>query len=463
MKAVITKSQYNRIKNFINETKEIKKDEVLGEKKKLTKKQLDTFDIDNDGDIEADDLSDLRNMKKITKEELKGNQKKLDKNKNNKIDSDDFKLLRKKKSMDEASDCGCGEDKDDTRYMFFSNLEQMMRQAKILLNMDEDAIEDLLNNGHDWAADHIAEAKNNMDQVFDFIMNEMNGEGEDDSWDSEEKGMINEDYLELRSIAKKLYSFLKSKGIRVILSRGNYMHDLLQRISPTGKRRIWDDTPIWDKGNTASLRSDGRFINNSEKITQSYINKQKENHIDDVNFNPEVIIQENIPVNDFSFEILIKAPKKEERNMFGTRKVVDEEKFKNYQKIILDFLKQFTDVNITENKERSNENLKVYNVSAIEPSINEGMSLKKKEQILEGTYQGRKVTLNKPFLTPDGPKKRSVYVRNDKGNVVKVNFGDPNMRIKKNIPERRKSFRARHNCANPGPRWKSRYWSCKAW
>jgi len=78
-------------------------------------------------------------------------------------------------------------------------------------------------------------------------------------------------------------------------------------------------------------------------------------------------------------------------------------------------------------------------------------------------YQGRKVTLNKPFLTPDGPKKRSVYVKNDRGNVVKVNFGDPNMRIKKNDPARRKSFRARHNCDNPGPKWKARYWSCKAW
>lgn len=76
-------------------------------------------------------------------------------------------------------------------------------------------------------------------------------------------------------------------------------------------------------------------------------------------------------------------------------------------------------------------------------------------------YQGRKVTLNKPFRTPDGPKKFSVYVKNDKGNVVKVNFGDPNMKIKKNIPERRKSFRARHNCDNPGPKYKARYWSCQ--
>jgi hypothetical protein len=78
-------------------------------------------------------------------------------------------------------------------------------------------------------------------------------------------------------------------------------------------------------------------------------------------------------------------------------------------------------------------------------------------------YQGRKVTLNKPFRTSNGPKKFAVYVKNESGNVVIVRFGDPNMTIKKNIPERRKSFRARHNCDNPGPKWKARYWACKSW
>ena len=83
------------------------------------------------------------------------------------------------------------------------------------------------------------------------------------------------------------------------------------------------------------------------------------------------------------------------------------------------------------------------------------------ETLEEAEYQGRKVTLNKP--TRGDVKKSKVYVKNAKGNVVKVNFGDPNMKIKKNIPARRKSFRARHNCDNPGPKWKARYWSCKAW
>ena len=76
-------------------------------------------------------------------------------------------------------------------------------------------------------------------------------------------------------------------------------------------------------------------------------------------------------------------------------------------------------------------------------------------------YQGRKVTLNKP--TKGDVKKSKVYVKNAKGNVVKVEFGDPDMQIQKDIPSRRKSFRARHNCDNPGPKWKARYWSCKAW
>jgi len=83
--------------------------------------------------------------------------------------------------------------------------------------------------------------------------------------------------------------------------------------------------------------------------------------------------------------------------------------------------------------------------------------------LTEAEYQGRKVTLNKPFLTPNGPKKRSVYVKNGKGNVVKVNFGDPNMRIKKNIPSHRKSFRARHHCETAKDKTTPRYWSCKAW
>tara|TARA_A100001391_G_C4928576_1_gene241141 strand:- start:44 stop:658 length:615 start_codon:yes stop_codon:yes gene_type:complete len=84
------------------------------------------------------------------------------------------------------------------------------------------------------------------------------------------------------------------------------------------------------------------------------------------------------------------------------------------------------------------------------------------DTIVEAEYRGRKVKLNKP--TRGDVKKFKVYVKDPKtGNVKKVNFGDKKMRIKKSNPKRRKSFRARHNCDNPGPKTKARYWSCRKW
>ena len=84
------------------------------------------------------------------------------------------------------------------------------------------------------------------------------------------------------------------------------------------------------------------------------------------------------------------------------------------------------------------------------------------ETLEEAKYHGRTVPLNSPMR--GDVKKFKVYVKDPKtGNIKKVNFGDPNMRIKKYIPARRKSFRARHNCDNPGPKTKARYWSCRKW
>jgi len=443
MKAVISKNQFDRIKNFINETKEIKKDEVLGEKKKLTKKQLDTFDVDNDGDIEADDMADLRNMKKITKEELKGNQKKLDKNRNNKIDADDFKLLRKEKpineqkrnikqvvltldetglkhfrttptfkdllnpqqlaelktgdnklnvnhyvysalkrvvgymrnhmsvsdSLDEGSDCGCGEDKDDTRYMFFSNLEQMMRQARMLLQMDEDMLEDLLNNGHDWAADHIAEAKNNMDQVFDFIMGEMHGEGEDESWHNE-KEMV---YEGMR---------LKKKAF----------------VSKELKHHLDENIPLCES----------EFRSGSEK------------HIELLKEVKELYNKGLISLNETD-EFIV--------NEFDPKPI----KVKGIGEVYLGLI------------------LEEYESD---------------EQLLsEAVYQGRKVQLGKRMRGKlSGKKKFYVFVRNPKtGKVKKITFGQKGVKIKKNNPERRRSFRARHKCSQQKDRLSAAYWSCRAW
>jgi len=83
--------------------------------------------------------------------------------------------------------------------------------------------------------------------------------------------------------------------------------------------------------------------------------------------------------------------------------------------------------------------------------------------ITEAEYKGKKVKLNDPIRSSDGKKKFHVYVKNEKGNVIKLGFGDPNMEIKRDDPKRRKNFRARHNCDNPGPKYKARYWSCYQW
>ena len=87
--------------------------------------------------------------------------------------------------------------------------------------------------------------------------------------------------------------------------------------------------------------------------------------------------------------------------------------------------------------------------------------MKANKEVDEAKYQGKEVPLGKKL--PGDVKKSKVYVRKPNGKIVKVNFGDKKMRIKKSNPARRKSFRARHNCKNPGPRWKARYWSCRSW
>ena len=92
------------------------------------------------------------------------------------------------------------------------------------------------------------------------------------------------------------------------------------------------------------------------------------------------------------------------------------------------------------------------------PVLGKGMA---EDDVDEAKYQGREVPLGKKMA--GDVKKSKVYVRKPNGNIIKVNFGDKKMRIKKSNPARRKSFRARHNCANPGPRHKARYWSCRSW
>jgi hypothetical protein len=109
-----------------------------------------------------------------------------------------------------------------------------------------------------------------------------------------------------------------------------------------------------------------------------------------------------------------------------------------------------------------------FNTNEDLPDSYDFMVYASKDNLNEAKYKGRTVTLNKPMQ--GDVKKFKVFVKNEKGNVIKVNFGFGGtsakgkvMRIKKSNPERRKNFRARHNCDNPGPKTKARYWSCRAW
>ena len=105
---------------------------------------------------------------------------------------------------------------------------------------------------------------------------------------------------------------------------------------------------------------------------------------------------------------------------------------------------------------------KISEYNASQPIIQISNS-RSRNYLLNNKTIGEEVSLGKPSRTPGGPKKFAVNVKNEKGNVVTVRFGDPNMEIKRDDPDRLKAFRARHNCDDPGPRTKARYWSCRQW
>ena len=124
-----------------------------------------------------------------------------------------------------------------------------------------------------------------------------------------------------------------------------------------------------------------------------------------------------------------------------------------YQFLSLDKIsKSFCEVNVL-NEDRETDSIRLRYEDTVGVSVN----------ISEAEYKGKKVTLNKPFRQTGGNKKFGVYVRNQKGNIIKVSFGDPNMKIKRDDPERRKNFRARHNCDEKKDKTKAGYWSCRQW
>jgi hypothetical protein len=247
-------------------------------------------------------------------------------------------------------------------YMFFGNIEQIKRQCEMLMEIDENTINELLNNGHDWADDHISVAKENLDQVFDFIMNETKKEptmGQS----------IKVDFNQVKSLAPDLID----GGIQI-----------------------------------------------SEALSYHITNRKP-------------LINSVFKFGTQSYENLI------------------EEAYELWSEGVLDL---------------SDDDLKL--MEDLEFGPTEETNFVADDLLNEAEYQGRKVQLGK--IMQGDIKKFKVFVKNDKGKVVKVNFGfggksakGKRMVIKKNNPERRKSFRARHNCDNPGPRWKARYWACRTW
>ena len=112
-------------------------------------------------------------------------------------------------------------EQESERYMFFSNLEQMRRQCDLLLDLDRDMVEEILSNGHDWAQDHIAEAKNNMDQVFDFIMNESKRDGMEMSMNIDDKDMVKSiEQIEVSSGSRALLTACESGQYKEIILLG---------------------------------------------------------------------------------------------------------------------------------------------------------------------------------------------------------------------------------------------------
>ena len=160
---------------------------------------------------------------------------------------------------------------------------------------------------------------------------------------------------------------------------------------------------------------------------------------------------------------------KDERAATSRKKAASEKQFVPNTKKAKVKLKEFINNIINELLNSNGDNIEEYDVES-EQDVKEFVQFMREynQPLCEAEYHGRKVNLGKPMQ--GDVKKFKVYVKNPKGKVVKVNFGfggssakGKRMTIKKNNPKRRKSFRARHNCDNPGPRTKARYWSCRAW
>lgn len=308
-----------------------------------------------------------------------------------------------------------GDDENQTRYMFFSNLEQMKRQCGLLLDLDEGQIEAILNSGHDWAADHIAEAKNNMDQVFDFLMNET--KNEDDEYVEWSKPMeIQQDVPVSSELAYHLQNEI-ALGESVFRYGSDKFFSLLKEVKS-----------LYSKG-LITLNENDSFIVNDFDLGYLQVGDDK------------------IKMN-FIFEEIDES------------KSSLEKEFNSLNKTYLKLDKEM-DVLAKNNQDTTEIEEKL---ETIQKRMSQISSEMENDLLKEAEYQGKKVEIGKPKR--GGSKKFYVYVKNPKtGKIKKVSFGAKsgggNLAVKLKDPKARKAFADRHNCEQKNDKTKAGYWACR--
>jgi hypothetical protein len=320
--------------------------------------------------------------------------------------------------------------------MFFSNLEQMRRQAGLLLDLDEGQIEAILNSGHDWAADHIATAKESFDQVFDFLMNETNSGDMWKSVDMEDREDDEEDYdysewskpMELKKeveISDGLKYHMDNKlalGESVYRYGSDNFFNLLKEVKT-----------LYTKGLIKLNENDIFIVNdidskvrlNGQIFQLGQIMESEEENVDVKN------IDDFLLNNGF--------------NRIGLANLTDDKKMDEFL-----LMKGYNRISLA-NLEKKDK------INAVNKELNKGT-------LTEAEYQGKKVELGKPKR--GGSKKFYVYVKNPKtGKVKKVSFGAKagggNLSVKLKDPKARKAFADRHNCEQKNDKTTPGYWSCR--
>jgi len=324
-----------------------------------------------------------------------------------------------------------------TRYMFFSNLEQMRRQAGLLLDLDEGQIEAILNSGHDWAADHIATAKESIDQVFDFLMNETKS---GDMWKSTdiEDHEDDYDYSEWSKPMELQNDIQISEGLKYHLDNKIALGESVYRY---GSDKFF------------SLLKEVKSLYNQGLIK---LNENDEFIVND--------IDSKVRVNGELFQLgyIMESEEFEDKilNEGKLESVLNDAKIK-----LMWYGYQTTDDMTTQgvidklrllSKQRNGK-------KELDDLANQ-LEILSKGTLTEAEYKGKKVELNKPKR--GGSKKFYVYVKNPKtGKVKKVSFGAKsgggNLAVKLKDPKARKAFADRHNCSKKNDKTTAGYWSCR--